>query len=279
MLKTFSIAIIAFAAATNALAGPKTGPEQIEAAERAFAADGLTMGMRDSFLKHMADDAIVFAPAPTNAKALYTSRSPEGQPTIEWWPVWVVAAKSGDLGLSTGPAVYNGKPGGWYASIWRKGADGQWHWIYDGGGAAEPTPVPAQPSPAAQAPVSKQGEATPEKAFELVKAAEASLAEAAGRDAPAAYRAVLAADARMMGPNGTRAHAPTAIETRLSMRPATMTLVVRGGGSSKAGDLVWTHGEAQWTNTAQKSVAGHYMHVWQRRPEGWRLIFETLLND
>ena len=145
--------------------------------------------------------------------------------------------------------------------------------------AAEPTPVPAQPSPAVQAPVSKQGEASPEKAFELVKAAEASLAEAAGRDAPAAFRAVLAADARMMGPGNTRAHAPTAIETRLSMRPATMTLAVRGGGSSKAGDLVWTHGEARWTETGQKTAAAHYMHVWQRRPEGWRLIFETLIND
>ena len=58
-----------------------------------------------------------------------------------------------------------------------------------------------------------------------------------------------------------------------------MDLTLRGGGASGAGDLVWTHGEARWNETGPKSVAAHYMHVWQRRPEGWRLIFEALIND
>lgn len=283
MLKTVLIAAFVLTAATPVLAASNPPAAQIEAAERAFAADGLTMGVRGSFLKHMADDAIMFAPAPTSAKALYGAKSGEREPKIEWWPAFIVAARSGDLGLSTGPAVYDGVPGGWFSSIWRKGADGTWRWIYDGGGAANAAQAPSQATPAIHGPVSAKGEGSAAKAFDIVRAAEASLAKATSRDAPAAYRAVLSGDAHLLGPRGTRPLLPTAVDTRLSQRPATMKLTLRGGGASKAGDLVWTHGEADWTETtkegAQKIAAAHYMHVWQRRPDGWRLIFEALIND
>jgi ketosteroid isomerase-like protein len=252
---------------------------QIEAAERAFAADGLTLGIRGSFLKHMADDAIVMEPAPVSAKATWQPRSGKGEPKLEWWPAWVVAAKSGDLGLSTGPSAVNGKRGGWYATLWRKDADGTWRWIYDGGAAADAVTAPGPETPAEVGPVAASGEASPAKAFDAVRQAETMLSQAAQRNTAQAYEAVLSGVAHLLGPGGTRDRAPTAVEARLSGRPATMALTLRGGGASKAGDLVWTHGEAGWTPAGQKSVAGHYMHVWQRRPEGWRLIFETLIND
>ena len=59
----------------------------------------------------MADDAIIFTPDPTNARAFYAARAAEAGPKLEWWPAWVVAAKSGDLALSTGPSFFDGKPG------------------------------------------------------------------------------------------------------------------------------------------------------------------------
>jgi ketosteroid isomerase-like protein len=252
---------------------------QIEAAERAFAADGLTLGIRGSFLKHMADDAIVFEPTPVSAKTTWQSRSGEGEPKLEWWPAWVVAARSGDLGLSTGPSAVNDKRAGWYATLWRKDADGTWRWIYDGGAAADAVSAPGSETPAEVGPVAATGEASPAKAFDAVRTAEATLSQAAQQDTVQAYKAFLSADAHLLGPRGTRALAPTAAEQRLSLRPATLFLTLRGGGASRAGDLVWTHGEAGWTLAGQKSVTGHYMHVWKRRPEGWRLIFETLIND
>ncbi|MBO9546001.1 DUF4440 domain-containing protein [Caulobacter sp.] len=279
MLKTVLTAIVALTAANTALAETKTPGRQIEAAERAFAADGAAMGIRASFLKHMAPDAIVFSPGPVNARVFYGAQSGEGEPKIAWWPAFVVASKSGDLGLSTGPTQFDGRPGGWFSSIWRKDADGTWRWVYDGGGVADSTSAPAQTTPAVMAPVATQGEASPAKAFEAVSAAEAGLAAAALTDTAAAYRAVLSDNAHMLGPNGMRTLTPTATSERLAKRPATTALTLRGGGASKAGDLVWTHGEARWTTDAQKSAAAHYMHVWQRRPEGWRLIFEALIND
>lgn len=279
MRKTILIAAVALTAATPAFAARKTTARQVEAAERAFAADGLALGMKGSFLRHMADDAIVLEPGPVSAKAAYAARSSQGEPKLEWWPAWVVAARSGDLGLSTGPAAINGRRSVWYATIWRKDADGRWRWIYDGGGAADAVASPGPEVPAVVGPLAPAGEGTPAKAFDAVRAAEASLAEAAGKGAAEAYKAVLSADAHLLGPRGTRDRAPTAVDARLAARPATMALTLRGGGASKGGDLVWAHGEARWTETAQKSVAAHYMHVWQRRPEGWRLIFEALIND
>lgn len=251
---------------------------QIEAAERAFAADGLVLGIRGSFLKHMADDAMVFDPQPANARSVWTAKSAEGEPKLEWWPAWVVASKSGDLGLSTGPAAADGKRFGWYATLWRKDAHGTWRWIYDGGGAAEAASAPGQETPAMVGPVAATGEASPAKAFEIVRAAEASLSRTAQQGAAEAYKAVLSKDAHLFGPRGTRSLAPTAADQRLALRPVAMSFTLRGGGAAKAGDLVWTHGEAAWSE-GPKSVAAHYMHVWQRRPEGWRLIFETLIND
>jgi ketosteroid isomerase-like protein len=279
MLKTVLTVCVALIGASAALADPKTPADQVEAAERAFAADGLALGIKASFLKHMADDAIIFTPAPTNARAFYGGQSGEGEPKLEWWPAWVVAARSGDLALSTGPSFFDGKPSGWFSSIWRKDADGVWRWIYDGGSAADPVLAPVQTTPAAKGPAAALGEGSPAKAFDAVRAAEAMLSRSAEHDAAQAYKAFLASDARLIGPRGTRALLPTAIQERLQRLPSAMSLTLRGGGASKAGDLVWTHGEATWRQTGQNLVQAHYMHVWQRRPEGWRLIFETLIND
>lgn len=265
-------------AALFALAVATTPAAQIETAERAFAADGLTMGIRGSFLKHMADDALVFDPLPANARSVWTAKSSQDEPKLEWWPAWVVASKSGDMGLSTGPAAADGKRFGWYATLWRKDADGTWRWIYDGGGAAEAASAPCPETPAVVGPVATTGKVSPAKAFEAVRLAETSLSEAARRNPPQAYKEVLSSDAHLFGPRGTRTLVPTAAEPRLALRPTAMNLTLRGGGASKAGDLVWTYGEATWSE-GQKSVAAHYMHVWQRRTEGWRLIFETLIND
>lgn len=266
-------------AALFALTLASTPAAQIEAAERAFAADGATMGIKRSFLKHMADDAIVFDPAPVSAKALYAGRPGEDEPKLEWWPAYVVAARSGDLGLSIGPSAFNGNRAGWYASIWRKDADGTWRWIYDGGGPGDAVSAPGPEVAAVHGPVAQAGEASPAEAFDAVRLAEETLSQKAQQDTTQAYKAFLTSDAHLLGPRGTRALAPNAADERLALRPATMSLTLRGGGASKAGDLVWTHGEAIWREEGQKSAAAHYMHVWQRRTDGWRLIFEALIND
>lgn len=278
MLKTLLGAGVAAALAASAQAA-QSPAAQVEAAERAFAADGLALGVRDSFLKHMADDAIVFAPGPVSAKVLYGKRPSSKTPKLEWWPQRVVAARSGDLALSVGPWAINAKRGGYYATIWRRAPNGGWKWVYDGGAAADPAPAPGPEAPARLDPPAKTGEASAAVAFDKVRTSESALAQAADTEAPSAYRAALAADAWMLGPQDAERQTPAALAERLAARPQRMTLTLRGGGAAKAGDFVWTHGEALWTDAQAKPQNAHYMHVWQKRPEGWRLIFEALIND
>ncbi|MDI1363720.1 MAG: DUF4440 domain-containing protein [bacterium] len=251
----------------------------IEAAERAFAADGLALGVRDSFLKHMADDAIMFRPGPVSAKALYEQRPSSKTPRLEWWPQRVVIARSGDLGLSVGPWAIDGQRGGYYATIWRKGAGGDWKWIYAGGAAADAKAAPSPETPASQGSVASEGAKSPPVAIEEVRRLEARLAEKAIDNAPAAYRTFLSMDAWMLGPNGTEDLTPADIDGRLSKYPPRMAMKMIGGGSSTAGDFVWAYGEAGWVGDSETPIDTHYMHVWQKRADGWRLIFETLNND
>jgi ketosteroid isomerase-like protein len=282
MLKTALIACTLLAATPAPAAqspSSRPSPAEIEKAERAFAADGLALGVRDSFLKHMADDAIVFRPGPVNAKALYEKRPSSKTPRLEWWPQKVVIARSGDLGLSVGPWAIDGKRGGYYATIWRKGADGQWKWVYDGGADADASKAPPPEVPAGVGPIATHDEGSPAKALEAVRAIEARLATKAIHDAPAAYRNVLAKDAWMLGPNDTYGMVPADIIARLGVRPHRIAMVMTGGGASSAGDFVWTYGEAGWVGHSDTPIDTHYMRVWQRRPDGWRLIFETLIND
>ncbi len=278
MPKTALIAC-ALLAAAPALAAKAPSPAEIEKAERAFAADGLALGVRDSFLKHMADDAIVFRPGPVNAKALYEKRPSRLKPRLDWWPQKVIIARSGDLGLSVGPWAIDGKRGGYYATIWRKGPDGQWKWIYDGGAEAEATSAPDAATPPIQGPTAAKGSPSPDAALKAVRAAEDDLARAAADDAPKAYRAALSSDAWLTGPGGTETLKPGDLPARLALRAARMTIRMDGGGASAAGDFVWTYGTAGWTGGSDTPVNTHYMHVWQRRAEGWRLIFETLNTD
>ena len=278
MLKILLGAAIATALAASPQAAQRPAA-QVETAERAFAADALEMGVRDSFLAHMADDAIVFNPAPVNAKALYAERRSSKTPKLDWWPQKIVAARSGDLALSVGPWTIAGKRGGYYATIWRRETGGTWKWIYDGGAAADPAKAQDKAAPTVLDTPAPRGEKSAAVAFDSVRAGELALARGAETDAPGAYRRALAADAWMLGPAGAEDLTPEALTERLEARPERMVLSLRGGGAAKGGDFVWTHGEAGWADHQEIIEHAHYMHVWQRRPEGWRLIFEALIND
>lgn len=50
----------------------------------------------------------------------------------------------------------------------------------------------------------------------------------------------------------------------------------QGGGASDAGDLAWTYGTAHWS-VAGAAKEGHYVRIWQKRAEGWKLVFAQIL--
>ncbi|MFN3521363.1 MAG: nuclear transport factor 2 family protein [Phenylobacterium sp.] len=270
------LAVLVTAVSLPPLATQAADPAPVVAAERAFAADGLALGVKQSFLKHSTPDAILFAPEPVKAHDLYGARPDKPGPALVWWPVWAGLAESGDLGFTSGPATYDGKPSGWYFTVWKRQADGGWKWVYDGGAPSDTSGAPGpDAAPAALAAASGAAQRR-EEAWAGVVAAETELARAASQDLVAAYGAALAPDARVQGSSAAPAVDPAAVRAELAARAPRMEFSARGGEASQAGDLAWTWGDASWSHEAQ-AARGHYVRIWRHDREGWRLVFDQIL--
>lgn len=259
--------------ATPALAAPAADPAEVVAAERAFAVDGLALGIRQSFLKWSAPEAILFAPDPVKAHDLYGSRPDKANPPLVWWPLFAGISRGGDLGFTTGPATFDGKPSGWYFTVWARQADGGWKWVYDGGVPAAHGDAPPQGSaPVLLAPATGPS-SYPEGAFSAVKAAEAKLAAKARTDVVAAYTPVLLPEAHMMGSAQPPAATPQAVAAELARRPKAIRFSPLGGSVAVLGDLAWTYGDAAWDGGR-----GHYVRIWRHDRQGWRIAFDEILE-
>ena len=251
-------------------------PAPVVAAERAFAADGLALGIKQSFLKNMADDAIVFQPDPVNAREAVSAQSDAPGPKLEWWPVWAGIAASGDLGFTTGPYAVNGTRRGHYVTIWKKQADGSWKWVYDGGPASSAKDAPGPTSTPGYLMVAKTSAGDEATAFASAQAADAALNTAASEDLVAAFTAVLVCEARVQGSPNPPAQGCTTFRTELASRGRRGVFATLGGGASSGGDLAWTYGDADWT-VADTAIRGHYVRVWQHRGDSWKLVFDQLI--
>ena len=263
-------------AAKKPKAPPPLTPAPVVAAERAFAADGLAMGIKQSFLKHMADDAIVFQPEPMNAREAISAQPDKPGPKLEWWPVWAGIAASGDLGFTTGPYAVDGVRRGHYFTIWKKQADGSWKWLYDGGPGSSAKDAPGPGGTPGYLMVSKTSAGDEQTAFASARAADATLNAAAAEDVTAAYLAVLVCEARVQGSTAAPAQGCSSFRGELASRAKKITFAPLGGSASSGGDLAWTYGDADWTD-AGRALRGHYVRVWQHRGDGWKLVFDQIL--
>lgn len=275
-----SLALLTVVPAAAAPKKPKAPPPvtaaPVVAAERAFAADGLSMGIKQSFLKHMADDAIVFQPEPMNARTAISAQPDTPGPKLEWWPVWAGISSGGDMGFTTGPYAVNGTRRGFYFTIWKKQADGSWKWLYDGGPPSNAKDAPGPETNPGLLPVSKVSAGDAATAFAGVQAAETALNEGAATDATAAYQSVLVCEARVQGSPNAPAQGCAAFKAELATRGTFVAFKALGGEASQSGDLAWTYGEADWAHLGQKR-RGFYVRVWQYRAEGWKLVFDQIV--
>ncbi len=255
-------------------------PDEVVAAERAFAKDGYDLGFKASFLKHSAADAIVLQPGPVNAHESLNAAPDlapgEIEPKLVWWPLYAGIAGSGDLGFTTGPYAVDDERRGHYFTVWKKQADGQWKWVIDAGVGADPAAEAEQGADVSFLPTARTRSASPHDALAAVVALERRLAERAADDVSAAYGDVLDEDSRLHSSGPPPAKTPDRRDAVFMARPASITFSHLGGGASDAGDLVWTYGEGRWSeNGAGKT--GHYIRVWQKRRAGWRLVFDELV--
>ena len=263
-------------AAKKPAAPPPVTPALVAQAERDFAADGLALGVKQSFLKHMAEDAVVFQPEPRNAREAISAQPDAPGPRLEWWPTWAGIARSGDLGFTTGPYAVNGVRRGHYFTVWKRQADGGWKWVYDGGVGSSSKLAPGPDQATAFLPMPEAPIEDPAAAGSRVGEADAALNAAAAQDVTTAYLAALVCEARLQGSSAPPAQGCTSFKAELATRAPAITFTTLGGEASAAGDLAWTYGEADWIRDGQPGH-GHYVRIWQARTDGWRLVFDQLL--
>ena len=105
--------------------------------EHAFAQAAATNGTRAAFLEFMANDAVVFNPDITNAKAFWTARATSPS-LLSWAPNFADMSSNGILGYTTGNWEYRAKGKddaptafGDFITLWLRQPDGKYKWVVD----------------------------------------------------------------------------------------------------------------------------------------------------
>lgn len=252
---------------------PGDEPAQtLAAAETSFAAHSMREDMRAAFLAAFAPDGVFVRGTWTLA---HPWLEPRAAPPIvlDWRPVHVEAARSGDLGLSTGPWRITPKGGaaptafGQFVSIWTRDAGGPWRVAVDIG-ISHPAPTPwdapldARVSPGVAA-------------VSPLDAAESAFSDVAAREGTsAAWSRWAASDIRIY----REGHAPvlgrdTALrELREPSRTVWKADVVRTAASAELG---YARGTLAPPGEGRR-VEGYYLHVWRHEAAGWRLVLDVV---
>lgn len=251
---------------------------EIAAAELAFAAQSVAMGMNTAFATHLAEDAVVFQPLPqTNGRALYAAR--ENPPlTLDWYPALTLAAASGDFGLSTGPftLVSRTDPArrshGHFISIWQRQQGGQWKVLIDGG-IAHSRPVFEIPRlDPADMPVNQLSERFA-GTKDVLRTAEVGLLQSAeAQGLVAAFRSWTAPQLRLYLEGQLPVIGQEAALEALRDSAAEWRWQMMDGRIAASGDLGFTYGLLLAPDASSEPPLGTFLHVWQRTGSEWKLI-------
>jgi ketosteroid isomerase-like protein len=278
-----SLCALALSSCTQVPEGIAAHPsaEPLVAAERAFAADTAEHGFLYGFRKWSAPDAVGYQPDLVNIHKSLEGQTPSpDDPTIEWWPEWAGIAASGELGFTTGPSVIGGTRYGHYFTVWKQQANGDWRWIFDGGAGNNEKSSHGPNDPVAYLATATARAGSADKAWSEIGAVEAEFAKSAATDMMAAYTKLLADDVHIQG--GGTGNQPAvgkaaAIEELKARGIARMNASQTGGEASLAGDLAYTRGDVSHVR-AGKERHDHYVRIWQKRSQGWRLVFDQILG-
>ncbi|WP_242921377.1 YybH family protein [Pontibacter liquoris] len=238
--------------------------ESLANAERNFAAASGKKGLHQAFVEYLAEDGIVFAPAPTNGKKLHAA-APESKAILTWYPAFADISASLDWGYTTGPYTFKANPGdeepagaGFYLSVWKKQPDGQWKVAIDMGN-------------------SFSTELIKEEVYQPAAATQSNLSR--GTKA-----ALLTSDEQKVQPYDSdtfiyRYGRYPAKYKDLVIAPAANVIYTNlGHDISSAGDMGYTYGSyTQPTSRGEES--GYYLKVWKLLDGQWKLAAHNLVPE
>lgn len=253
-------------------------------AETAFAQMAVEHGTRDAFLANLSDDAVIFEPGPVNGKKVWLKREPASSRLL-WQPLFADIARAGDIGYTTGPWEFRKNASdpkasayGQFLSIWKKGSDGIWKVILDGG---IETPRPTGKISTSELP---QAEPPAETNLDVksyrraLAAAERDFSDASEKDAGAALIAAASNSIRVFRSGRFPALGRDAAQLMLGYDHGRMKTKRAGGGISRSGDLGYTYGD--YTNKRPDGAEqGSYLTIWKATVGGdWRLVVDARMQ-
>lgn len=253
--------------------------DDVLAAERAFSRSAQVQPVRQAFLAVMADSGILLGTGDRAAVA----RGPEWPIRLEWGPLAIGVARSGELAWSTGPARRRAMQADApvahtsFATIWQRDASGVWRVLVDTG-----VDGPAPDSALLAAVLSERQDVafvalSPPLADTIGPVRALDDMEIAARRALAGTGAVLPLDRHVRFLRSD--HAP--IVGRDAMRDALdrwrtpVTVTVQYRGMSRSRDLAWRAGRyvLGGGDTAER---GNHLRVWRIDDNGqWRIALEV----
>lgn len=128
---------LVLAAAVASAAAPSA--QLIVDNERAFEHAAIEHGTRAGFLEFLAETSVVLGPQPAPGRATTESGPAPGAP-LRWRPDLASISGHGDFGWASGPFLAYGTSiadppvaAGHYLTVWRRGDDGAWRVLLDGG--------------------------------------------------------------------------------------------------------------------------------------------------
>ena len=266
---SFALALIAAACASTPLEDAGSAARSLADAESAFAAQSVREDMRAAFLAHFADDGVFVRDGWTAARAWLEPR-PAPPIVLDWKPVHVEAARSGELGLSTGPwkLARRDQPAvpvaqGQFVSVWRRDAGGAWKVLVDIGIANPGAALWDAPLHLAPVDASRAGDS--------IEQAERAFAADAARDGAAAAYARHGSERLRLYRQGMRpAVGKSEALAALAVATDVREWVVEASAVSRAGDFAYARGRY-----GKAPRNGWFLRVWRAEQGAWRIVLDV----
>lgn len=275
--------VLGIAVSVNA----QTPLEDMVKTEQAFSKMAEEKNTREAFMTFIADDGLLFRPGAVNGKKWMLEHPvppSDKKPLLAWQPNFAGMSASGDMGFTTGPweskpDIKDPKPSGYghFVTVWKKQPDGTWKFVVDLGISHPQSGGPQT----LWHPTEKVGSTT--TTVETAKAVkdlvdrdrilslatlEHGLAKAFDTHASPEVRVYREGNLPFVGRTAA-APALAKIAGKLKSQPI-------GGDVSRAGDLGYTHGTYEISDTTDKVVErGSYVRIWRNQGGAWRVVLDV----
>lgn len=256
-------------------------------AERNFARESVMIGRNAAFVKNFAEVSVLFTDKwIVNAKHFWKNMK-NAPVVLKWEPEYMDIADSRDFGISTGPwEAQEYRPNtpvlstGYFLTVWKKEANGQWRVILDAGSE---TPAKLNPDHAisfplgADKPFVNPAVVSIEKSTrEMLDQEKSFLMEWKKNHDQSVYLSFMEPAARVQ----RKGYLPTintdSIKVWIDQTDKNLNWNSTGAGAASSGDMGYTYGliESQGNPT---TIKGHYVRIWKKHPgTKWKIALEMI---